>query len=86
MLPTFSSADRETDPKRDTDQYGRCIEQYPCDKDGQDIKKLPEKDYKRILKCRINRHMKCVQPETDTITLDPVYEYYKIVKANGGIR
>jgi hypothetical protein len=79
MLLTFSAnADREPkDPSIDTDEYARCIRQYPCDLEDKSLHHLPKVERDKILHCRVVRHMKCVQPE-ETMTLDPVFEYYKI--------
>lgn len=74
MLLSFSANANDT---QDTEDYRRCIEQYPCDLDGKSLHHLPAKERKVILDCRLARHMKCVVPE-ETMTLDPVYEYYKI--------
>ena len=64
--------------KCDTEEYTKCISQYPCDLDGKSLHHLSKEERDKILACRLKRHMKCIVPDEDTMTLDPVYEYYKV--------
>lgn len=81
LLSFSASANSACPPDKkeqcDTEDYANCIARYPCDLDGKSLHHLPKKEREIILQCRLKRHMKCVQPE-ETMTLDPVYEYYKI--------
>jgi len=77
MLVTSS-----TNADNDTDKYGNCIRQYPCDLDGKSLHHLPKDERNKILACRLARHMKCVVPDEETgFVLDPVYEYFKVYGA-----
>lgn len=53
----------EPEDPRDLDKYIRCIKEHPCERENEDISKLNPHDRHRILTCRINRHLKCSQPD-----------------------
>lgn len=73
LLTSSASADQ------DTEEYGRCIEQYPCPLDGKSLHHLSKEERNKILKCRLDRHLKCSVPDEETgYVLDPVYEWTKI--------
>lgn len=79
MLLTFSVNAEEKTDKQKTEEYGRCIEQYPCDLDGKSLHHLSKEERNKILKCRLDRHLKCSVPDEETgYVLDPVYEWTKI--------
>jgi hypothetical protein len=64
---------------QDTEEYGYCIGKYPCPLDGESLHHLSKKERDAILKCRLDRHLKCSVPDEETgYVLDPVYEMYKI--------
>jgi len=86
MLPiSYQNANIPKDPNTDTEEYARCLRQYPCQHDDNpSLKGLDEHDRKAAMRCRIARHLKCSEPEKeeglgdecDKIVLDPVCEYY----------
>ena len=74
MLLTFSA-----NADQDTDDYAYCISKYPCPLDGQSLHHLSKEERNKILKCRLDRHLKCSVPDEETgFVLDPVYEWTKI--------
>lgn len=74
LLTSFANAS-----DKDTDDYEYCIQQYPCPLDGQSLHHLSKEERNKILKCRLDRHLKCSVPDEETgYVLDPVYEWTKI--------
>ena len=45
-------------------EYERCVEQRPCQHDGEDLKKLTKSEYMETMQCRIQRHIECIKTET----------------------
>lgn len=59
-LVNFSNVDKEEL------EYDRCVESIKCPHDGDpELKKLPKKEYEKVMECRIQRHIKCSVPMED---------------------
>lgn len=55
-----------TNVDKDSREYDLCVESHPCPHDGEDLKKLHKKEYEKVMKCRITRHLECIKTETET--------------------
>ncbi len=71
MLVTLASFSNDADS-----DYDRCFRSIPCKHDDLSPNSLPEKERKKVMECRIGRHLKCSQPEKDVV-IDPVLNYLR---------
>lgn len=67
MLVAFSN-DADT-------EYEHCVKHIHCKHDDQSVKELSPAERKEVMKCRIERHLKCSQPD-ENIVIDPVRDYF----------
>lgn len=44
-------------------EYDRCIERIHCPHDNESIQTLPKPEKDIVLKCRVERMLKCLQPD-----------------------
>lgn len=66
-LLIFSKNDKCQTQKECLEEFERCVRTYKCEHDNEKLSDLDEQTKKRVLKCRIERLIKCSQPEEDKL-------------------